>query len=89
MRNLIALALVFVSAVSVAASKVEVVEPQVAEQYNYSADLDIATVISITSVPDACSVVPIQMTYEDHHGERHILEYNVMGSGCSDQISSL
>lgn len=53
------------------------------EQYSYSQDLDIANVISISEVPNVCEVVPARMTYEDSKGHRHILEYRVMGRGCS------
>ena len=34
-------------------------------------ELDVAKVISMDSVPDTCGVVPVQMTYEDHQGQRH------------------
>ena len=52
------------------------------EQYNYSTELDIAKVVSMSSIPDLCEVVPARMIYEDSHGKRHILEYRVMGEGC-------
>ncbi len=52
------------------------------EEYNYSMHLDIARVISHSEVPNVCAVVPVQMTYEDHQGKRHTLEYEVMGNGC-------
>ncbi|RON13682.1 DUF2790 domain-containing protein [Pseudomonas frederiksbergensis] len=54
------------------------------EIYSYSTTLDIKRVISITDTGDQCGPVPKQMTYEDSHGERHILQYQVMGSGCSN-----
>ena len=53
------------------------------EQYNYSEHLDVAKVISETEAPDVCGVVTKQMVYEDSQGKRHILEYEVVGSGCS------
>lgn len=54
------------------------------EHYDYSMDLDIARVIKITEIPNVCEVVPMQMqmVYEDSHGQRHVLEYSVMGRGC-------
>lgn len=52
------------------------------EEYTYSMHLDIARVISHSEVPNVCAVVPVQMTYEDHRGQRHTLEYEVMGNGC-------
>ena len=54
------------------------------EHYSYSSELDIAKVISVSPAADVCEVVPAQMTYEDHQGQRHILEYRVMGNGCSN-----
>ncbi|MDH0020078.1 DUF2790 domain-containing protein [Pseudomonas monteilii] len=54
------------------------------EQYSYSQHLDIARVISMSEVPNVCEVVPARMTYEDSKGQKHILEYSVMGNGCSN-----
>ncbi|HXR02289.1 MAG TPA: DUF2790 domain-containing protein [Pseudomonas sp.] len=54
------------------------------EHYTYSTKLDIAKVISVDEVPNVCSVVPQHMTYEDSQGVRHVMEYMVMGNGCSN-----
>ncbi|MBC3199593.1 DUF2790 domain-containing protein [Pseudomonas poae] len=54
------------------------------EQYSYSTHLDVAKVISQTEIADVCGVVPMRMTYEDSQGKRHVLAYEVMGSGCSN-----
>ncbi|MHA6164327.1 DUF2790 domain-containing protein [Pseudomonas sichuanensis] len=54
------------------------------EQYSYSQHLDIARVISMSEVPNVCEVVPARMTYEDSQGQKHILEYRLMGNGCSN-----
>ncbi|MBF8722799.1 MULTISPECIES: DUF2790 domain-containing protein [Pseudomonas] len=54
------------------------------EQYTYSQHLDIARVLSMSEVPNVCEVVPARMTYEDSQGQKHILEYRVMGNGCSN-----
>ena len=56
----------------------------VVEEYTYSTDLDIAKVVSMSAIPNVCEVVPARMEYEDHQGQRHILNYKVMGSGCSN-----
>ncbi|POA41604.1 DUF2790 domain-containing protein [Pseudomonas sp. MPR-ANC1] len=53
------------------------------QTYGYSTNLDIEHVISITEPANECAPVPVQMTYEDSHGERHVLQYQVMGTGCS------
>lgn len=54
------------------------------EQYSYSSHLNIAKVLHIDSAPDVCSVVPVQMTYLDHEGAEHVMQYLVMGNGCSN-----
>lgn len=54
------------------------------ETYTYGSKLDIKKVISVTDVAPDCGPVPAQMTYEDSQGQRHVMQYQVMGSGCSD-----
>ncbi|MEC4561417.1 conserved exported protein of unknown function [Pseudomonas sp. JV551A1] len=54
------------------------------EPYSYSQSLDIAHVVAVTPVPPVCDVVPMQLTYDDSNGERHVMEYRIMGNGCSD-----
>ena len=54
------------------------------ETYTYDTHLDIKRVISVSDVGDQCGPVPAQMTYEDSHGQQHVLEYQVMGTGCSN-----
>ena len=83
MKHLIALALIGFSTLA-AADELQVAQQPAVEQYTYATDLDIANVISVTPAADVCEVVPAQMIYEDHQGQRHILEYRVMGNGCSN-----
>ncbi len=59
-------------------------EPLPIEQYSYSQHLDIDHVISVSEVPNVCAVVPVRMPSEDSKGQKHILEYRVMGNGCSN-----
>ncbi|MGY2260582.1 DUF2790 domain-containing protein [Pseudomonas sp. SDO55104_S430] len=55
------------------------------ETYSYGANLDIKKVITITDIPNnICGPVPAQMTYEDSSGQRHVMQYQVMGNGCSN-----
>ena len=85
MNRLIAFALLGISTLAVAEeAQVKQVQPAV-EQYTYATDLDIAKVISVSPNQDVCEVVPAQMTYEDSKGQKHILEYRVMGNGCSNR----
>lgn len=54
------------------------------EQYSYSSHLDIAKVLHQDPIPSVCGVVPVQMTYLDHQGQQHIMQYSVMGNGCTN-----
>ena len=56
----------------------------IVEDYTYSTHLDVAKVLSMSSIPEVCEVVPVKMEYEDSQGQRHILNYHVMGNGCSN-----
>jgi hypothetical protein len=64
-------------------TKVAVQQARV-EQYTYDSHPDIARVLSIDPIPSVCEVVPARMVYEDSHGQRHIMSYQVMGNGCSN-----
>lgn len=82
MKALVALALVAVSSFALADQAQDAAKPAV-EQYTYGTNLDIAKVISLSKVANVCEVVPATMVYEDHQGQRHTVEYRVMGDGCS------
>ena len=85
MKALLVLALGSFCASAMAAEVADVSAEQIpVEQYSYSQHLDIAKVISMTEIPDVCEVVPARMTYEDSQGQKHVLEYRVMGNGCSN-----
>ncbi|MCO6055649.1 DUF2790 domain-containing protein [Pseudomonas sp. MOB-449] len=84
-----ALALLALASMPAFALAEEPAEPAVAgesviEKYHYGMELDIARVIYRSEIPDACGVVPAYMTYEDHQGKVHRLEYVVFGQGCSN-----
>lgn len=81
MKALLALMMAATSGFAFAAVAADT-QPAV-EHYSYSDKLDIARVIDKTPVPYVCGVVPQKMTYEDHQGHRHTLEYLVMGNGCT------
>ena len=54
------------------------------ETYTYGTRLDIKRVIEVSQVADECGPVPARMTYEDSQGQRRTIEYQVMGTGCSN-----
>ncbi|ACO76653.1 hypothetical protein AvCA_03950 [Azotobacter vinelandii CA] len=87
MKALISLALAGLSCMAAAADgrtqSAQEANATDVERYEYATNLDIARVIHTDDIPDdVCEVVPIHMVYEDSHGERHTLEYSVMGRGC-------
>ncbi|MFJ2331122.1 DUF2790 domain-containing protein [Pseudomonas helleri] len=84
MKRLIALALMGLSTLAMADDLTVAQSQPAVEQYTYATDLDIAKVINVSPVADVCGVVPAKMTYEDHQGQRHIIEYRVMGNGCAN-----
>ncbi|MCE5980618.1 MULTISPECIES: DUF2790 domain-containing protein [Pseudomonas] len=84
MKSLFALALVAMSSFAMADEINSAAAQPVVEQYDYSTNLDIAKVISLSTIPNVCEVVPATMTYEDHQGQRHTIAYRAMGDGCSN-----
>ncbi|MBF8660346.1 DUF2790 domain-containing protein [Pseudomonas putida] len=66
------------------ADEAQAAEQAPVEQYSYSQHLDIDHVISMSEIPNVCGVVPARMTYADSQGHTHVLEYRVMGNGCSN-----
>ncbi|MCY1460565.1 hypothetical protein D9M71_781350 [compost metagenome] len=52
--------------------------------YAYGMHLDIAHVVNITPAAEVCGPTPVQMTYRDSHGETHVLEYSIVGTGCTN-----
>lgn len=60
-------------------------ETTAVHDYRYSDELDVHKIISIESNSTACGVTPAVMTYEDSHGELHIMRYQVVGYGCQSE----
>ncbi|MFJ3486763.1 DUF2790 domain-containing protein [Pseudomonas sp. NPDC090202] len=54
------------------------------ETYNYAMKLDIAKVIAVTDISDRCGPAPVQMTYQDSKGQQHVVEYQAMGTDCTN-----
>ncbi|MFW9078817.1 DUF2790 domain-containing protein [Pseudomonas sp. P2757] len=46
--------------------------------------LDVDKVLSSTDISQACGVIPAQLNYLDHQGREHVLNYQVQGSGCTN-----
>lgn len=82
MKKILFLALSLTASLSAYAQQAAVAPDAV--PYAYGMHLDIAKVIYITPTANVCGPTPVQMTYRDSHGETHILEYSVIGSGCTN-----
>ena len=50
----------------------------IVEDYTYSTHLDVAKVLSMSSIPEVCEVVPVKMEYEDSQSQPHILYYQMI-----------
>lgn len=83
MKPLLMLALLGLSSFALADETTAASSQPAVQQYDYSVDLDIKRVISLSTLPDVCEVVPATMTYEDGQGTIRVLHYRVMGEGCS------
>ncbi|MFV3318774.1 DUF2790 domain-containing protein [Pseudomonas sp. NY15374] len=84
MKLLLALFLGCLGSVAMADDQGTRTAPMTVEPYRYSQNLDIAHVVAVTPVPNVCEVVPMQLTYDDSNGERHIIEYRIVGNGCAN-----
>lgn len=85
MKSIAALALVgfsFIGCMSAAQAADDSANVATTE-YTYGTHLDIDKVVNISPIPDVCGVVPATMTYIDHQGQEHKIEYRVMGTGCA------
>lgn len=51
--------------------------------YTYGTKLDIAQVISQSGPDEFADVSPVRLDYLDSNGQRHIVEYQVVGTGHS------
>jgi len=46
--------------------------------------LDVDKVLSTTDISQTCGIVPARLDYLDHQGREHVLDYQVQGSGCTN-----
>lgn len=82
MKNILFLALSLSASMSAYAQDISST-PEV-ELYEYGMHLDIAKVVNITPAANVCAATPVQMTYKDSQGHTHIMEYSIMGTGCTN-----
>lgn len=54
------------------------------EDYHYGSRPDIARVLRPADL-DFCGIREVEMLYEDHHGQQHLMRYPVWGQGCPNE----
>lgn len=54
------------------------------DKIGFFVHLDVDKVLSSTDISQACGVIPAQLDYLDHQGREHVLDYQVQGSGCTN-----
>ncbi|AQZ32985.1 hypothetical protein CDR19_16350 [Ectopseudomonas toyotomiensis] len=81
-RYLLAFAMLLAAGSAMAAT--QTAAPVIHDKTGFFIHLDIDRVLSSTDLTKQCGVGPAQLHYLDHQGREHVLEYQVMGSGCSN-----
>ncbi|MDV7213185.1 DUF2790 domain-containing protein [Azotobacter beijerinckii] len=84
MKRVMSVVIAAVSCLVLNSEMIQAAEQPKIEKYSYGTKLDIAKVISVEEPANVCEAVPVHMVYEDHQGHQHVLEYSVMGKGCSN-----
>ncbi|MBC3303005.1 Protein of unknown function [Pseudomonas cedrina] len=58
-------------------------EPVVHDKTGFFVHLDVAKVLSSTDTYGECGVVPARLDYLDSQGREHVLDYQVLDTGCA------
>ncbi|WP_339439320.1 MULTISPECIES: DUF2790 domain-containing protein [unclassified Pseudomonas] len=57
-------------------------EPVIHDKTGFFVHLDVAKVLSSTDTYGRCGIVPAQLNYLDSQGREHVLDYQVLATGC-------
>jgi len=57
-------------------------EPVIHDKTGSFVHLDIAKDLSSNIITQECGIIPAQLTYLDHQGRKHVLDYQVQGMNC-------
>ncbi|MDQ0653445.1 DUF2790 domain-containing protein [Pseudomonas cedrina] len=60
-------------------------EPVVHDKTGFFVHLDVAKVLSSTDTYGECGVVPARLDYLDSQGREHVLDYQVLDTGCASE----
>lgn len=58
-------------------------EPVIHDKTGFFVHLDVAKVLSSTDTYGECGVVPARLDYLDSQGREHLLDYQVLDTGCA------
>nr|WP_251029512.1 DUF2790 domain-containing protein [Pseudomonas fluorescens] len=54
------------------------------DKASFFMNLDVDKVLASTDTYGQCGIVPAQLRYLDHKGQEHVLDYQVLGMGCTN-----
>lgn len=57
-------------------------EPVIHDKTGSFVHLEIAKDLSSNIITQECGIIPAQLTYLDHQGRKHALDYQVQGMNC-------
>lgn len=60
-------------------------EPVIHDKTGFFVHLDVAKVLSSTDTYGECGVVPARLDYLDSQGREHVLDYQVLDTGCANE----
>lgn len=58
--------------------------PVIHDKPGFFVHLDVDKVLSTTDISQECGIIPARLDYLDHKGQEHVLDYQVEGSGCTN-----
>ncbi|CAI8867749.1 DUF2790 domain-containing protein [Pseudomonas sp. IT-P12] len=58
--------------------------PLIHDKTGFFVHLDVAKVLSSTDISQQCGVIPAKLDYLDSLSREHVLDYQVDGSGCTN-----
>ncbi|MHC8319912.1 DUF2790 domain-containing protein [Pseudomonas sp. GB2N2] len=58
--------------------------PVIHDKTGFFVHMDVDKVLSSTDISQHCGLIPARLDYLDHQGREHVLDYQVDGSGCTN-----
>ncbi|CAI8816353.1 DUF2790 domain-containing protein [Pseudomonas sp. IT-P44] len=58
--------------------------PVIHDKTGFFVHMDVAKVLASTDISQQCGVIPARLDYLDHQGREHVLDYQVNGTGCTN-----